>query len=1449
MEYYLELSMVNFRCWERKTFKFNQGITLLSAASGKGKSTICEAIYWALYGTLKNVSSKDYVKKETIVTLILYSNNLKCKITRIRPQNLTVELLINNEIKVLQKHDGQNWINDIFGSANVFIASSYLSQGTRHFLMTSSSSERMNLLKEITFGDDSEKNSPDYYLNKLKGEINSLSLLINSKCNSKSSCQEIINQFYQKNKDYLIYGLIDKNTNINNLKIKEDILKNIDIYTKLYYQNQQSKIILNKINSLNYIEFNQYQLLEDYKNFLEYDSLLKELSFFNEKVLTIDNDILINDKYLYSKYFSVGYNEKEDITIFLNNKKIHYKKYDTYISILKENEIISKTNKREEQIYNENLSKYTKQLNEYNNYISSSKLYKELEEDLLSFLSNNFNGKKIEDITYPSLEKDQYLYSQYIKHGYDINSDILLFIENVKEQHNNYKIFLENEQKNRDISSENNKNREINQIREKQYNEELKKYNNYLIELEKYNIIQEDLLSFLSNNFNGKKIEDITYPSLEKDQYLYSQYIKHGYDINSDILLFIENVKEQHNNYKIFLENEQKNRDISSENNKNREINQIREKQYNEELKKYNNYLIELEKYNIIQEDLLSFLSNNFNGKKIEDITYPSLEKDQYLYSQYIKHGYDINSDILLFIENVKEQHNNYKIFLENEQKNRDISSENNKNREINQIREKQYNEELKKYNNYLIELEKYNIIQEDLLSFLSNNFNGKKIEDITYPSLEKDQYLYSQYIKHGYDINSDILLFIENVKEQHNNYKIFLENEQKNRDISSENNKNREINQIREKQYNEELKKYNNYLIELEKYNIEINKIEVCNKINDDDDLSIGFLRNLIEKSTNLLCDLYCPHCNKGLFLQDNKLNKGSISIDEKDNILLILIDAKRELNKRIKNEKLEKTYKPKNVEIPNKIESMKILPLIDNKHIDKPNFSLFEMPILSFQEINNIILLKEKYSKTLYKPKNIELPNIIILNKILPLIDNKHVDKPILNIFEIPILSFREISNIIILKEKYSKIYKPTNVELPNTIILNKILPLITNKHINKPILSFFEIPILSFQDISNIILLKEKYSKTLYKPKNIELPDKIESIKILPLIQNKHVDKPILNIFEIPILSFQDINNIILLKEKYSKLSKIIRYNIVDKPNNINEFIPLNLKPFVKIDKYDLDIFEIPLLSYEDICSIEKSKSYIQKYHIMKKYNGKIYNNAKEYYNQLVNEKYIYEKKKIEYDLLNKQLSELPEIIDNIEDYINKLNNDLKLISHRIESFQFANDYNNLIISFNNIENDIMTMVNKNNNLNKIYKTISELSSKYLEEIIDDINSSLKLILDELFDKSIDVKLSTHKILKNGTEKLDINLEVFFGDMNYDNLNFLSGGEKDRISLALLLSFSKMKNQNIIILDEVCASLNDELRDKVLDIINEWNKDKIIINICHGISKGMHENIINI
>ena len=76
MEYYLELSMVNFRCWERKTFKFNQGITLLSAASGKGKSTICEAIYWALYGTLKNVSSKDYVKKETIVTLILYSKIL-----------------------------------------------------------------------------------------------------------------------------------------------------------------------------------------------------------------------------------------------------------------------------------------------------------------------------------------------------------------------------------------------------------------------------------------------------------------------------------------------------------------------------------------------------------------------------------------------------------------------------------------------------------------------------------------------------------------------------------------------------------------------------------------------------------------------------------------------------------------------------------------------------------------------------------------------------------------------------------------------------------------------------------------------------------------------------------------------------------------------------------------------------------------------------------------------------------------------------------------------------------------------------------------------------------------------------------------------------------------------------------------------------------------------------
>ena len=136
---------------------------------------------------------------------------------------------------------------------------------------------------------------------------------------------------------------------------------------------------------------------------------------------------------------------------------------------------------------------------------------------------------------------------------------------------------------------------------------------------------------------------------------------------------------------------------------------------------------------------------------------------------------------------------------------------------------------------------------------------------------------------------------------------------------------------------------------------------------------------------------------------------------------------------------------------------------------------------------------------------------------------------------------------------------------------------------------------------------------------------------------------------------------------------------------------------------------------------------------------------------------------------------------------------------------------------------------------------------MSSEYIQEIIDEINYSLEQILEELFNKPIDVKIYSNRDLKNGNKKMEINLQVTYNGIEYGSTKFLSGGEQDRVSLALLLAFSKIKNSPIMILDEEIASLDPLLREKAVEIISKWTEGKIVIHICHEIVQGMHDHII--
>lgn len=61
-----KLELVNFKKYTNKTFSFDEGLVGIIGKNGSGKSTIFEAILFALYGELKTKGAKDFIRNSSV---------------------------------------------------------------------------------------------------------------------------------------------------------------------------------------------------------------------------------------------------------------------------------------------------------------------------------------------------------------------------------------------------------------------------------------------------------------------------------------------------------------------------------------------------------------------------------------------------------------------------------------------------------------------------------------------------------------------------------------------------------------------------------------------------------------------------------------------------------------------------------------------------------------------------------------------------------------------------------------------------------------------------------------------------------------------------------------------------------------------------------------------------------------------------------------------------------------------------------------------------------------------------------------------------------------------------------------------------------------------------------------------------------------------------------------
>jgi len=143
----MKLTLKNFRCHEKETFDLpTDSFVLLAGASGKGKTTIFEAILYSLYGTVK----KPITHGKSTCSVTLETDNISITRTT-KPNNLIVRFMGQN----YEKEEAQGVIDTFMGmNATEFAASSYVVQRSDSSVISFTPTEQLKFVQDIVFSDN-----------------------------------------------------------------------------------------------------------------------------------------------------------------------------------------------------------------------------------------------------------------------------------------------------------------------------------------------------------------------------------------------------------------------------------------------------------------------------------------------------------------------------------------------------------------------------------------------------------------------------------------------------------------------------------------------------------------------------------------------------------------------------------------------------------------------------------------------------------------------------------------------------------------------------------------------------------------------------------------------------------------------------------------------------------------------------------------------------------------------------------------------------------------------------------------------------------------------------------------------------------------------------------------------------------------------------------------------
>lgn len=196
-----------------------------------------------------------------------------------------------------------------------------------------------------------------------------------------------------------------------------------------------------------------------------------------------------------------------------------------------------------------------------------------------------------------------------------------------------------------------------------------------------------------------------------------------------------------------------------------------------------------------------------------------------------------------------------------------------------------------------------------------------------------------------------------------------------------------------------------------------------------------------------------------------------------------------------------------------------------------------------------------------------------------------------------------------------------------------------------------------------------------------------------------------------------------------------------------------------------------------------------------------------------------------------------------------------NELEEIDKQINEYQIMIDMgkkaNEVLIKHEEItkeREDVLVYNNYMMDLQMLKQHATDTECQVLQQIVDSINLSIQDVCSSMFDKDINIMLNLFRTMKTTkTVKPQVNFTIAYKGGNYNKIGQISGGEGDRISIALTLALSRLSSCPILMLDETLGTIGANLKEAVIKTIREHTNNAVLIIMQDGI-EGVFDNIIN-